>query len=165
MDDDASAHLRLGRLDSASRTSGEGWPSARVDQPARSAAHASPEFSRHLEPPLMSREHILHRVRTAIGRSAGQPPDAPPPVRIRVPNDDPGARIATMLARVEALAGKTYRAATPEDACAFVAAAIAGKTAVASNAPFLAECGIANLPGVLTGILDRQELRDCCATV
>jgi len=113
----------------------------------------------------MSREHILHRVRTAIGRSAGQPPDAPPPVRIRVPNDDPGARIATMLARVEALAGKTYRAATPEHACAFVAAAIAGKTAVASNAPFLAECGIANLPGVRTGIADREELRECCSTV
>lgn len=112
----------------------------------------------------MSREHILHRVRTAIGRSAGQPPDPAPLVRIRLPNDHPAARVATMLARVEALAGKTYRAATREDACAFVAAAIVGKTAVASNSPFLAECGISSLPGVLTGILDRQELRDCCAT-
>ena len=71
----------------------------------------------------MSREHILHRVRTALGRSAGQPPGVAPPVRIRVPSDDSGSgaasRITTMLARVEALAGKTYRAATPEDARAF----------------------------------------------
>jgi len=116
----------------------------------------------------VSREHILHRIRTAIGRSAGQLPSEAPPVRIRVPSDDAAARVArvtTMLARVEALAGKTYNAATPEDARAFVAAAIAGKTALASNAPFLAECGIANLPGVRTGIVDREELRECCTTV
>ena len=116
----------------------------------------------------MSREHILHRIRTAIGRSAGQPPSVAPPVRIRVPGDDGNSRVArvtTMLARVEALAGKTYHAATPEDARAFVAAAIAGKTALASNAPFLAECGIANLPGVRTGIVDREELRECCSTM
>jgi L-lactate dehydrogenase complex protein LldG len=117
----------------------------------------------------VSREHILHRIRTAIGRSAGQPPGVAPPVRIRVPSDDAAARVAgrvtTMLARVEALAGKTYHAATPEDARAFVAAAIAGKTALASNAPFLIECGIANLPGVRTGIADREELRECCSTV
>jgi L-lactate dehydrogenase complex protein LldG len=113
----------------------------------------------------MSREHILHRVRTAIGRSAGQPPSKAPPVRIRVPVDRREGRIPTMLARVEALAGKTYCAATAEAACAFVAAAIAGKTALASNAPFLAECGIVDLPGVRSGIVDRQELRDCCATV
>jgi L-lactate utilization protein LutC len=113
----------------------------------------------------MSREHILHRVRTAIGRSAGQPPSDAPPVRIRVPGDQPAARAATLLERVEALAGKTYHAATPGDAGAFVAAAIAGKSALASNAPFLAECGIAHLPGVRTGITDRRELRDGCATV
>jgi L-lactate dehydrogenase complex protein LldG len=113
----------------------------------------------------VSREHILHRVRTAIGRSAGQPPGAAPAVRIRVPSDYRGARTALMLERVAALAGKTYHAATREDACAFVASAIAGKTVVASNAPFLAECGITQLPGVRSGIVDRQQLRDCCATV
>jgi L-lactate dehydrogenase complex protein LldG len=120
----------------------------------------------------VSREHILHRVRTAIGRSAGQPPGPPPPVRIVVPDDANRTqggqqldRAATMLLRVEALAGKTYRAPTPEDALEFVGAAIAGKTALASNAPYLAECGITRLPGVRTGIVDLQELRDCSATV
>jgi L-lactate utilization protein LutC len=43
-----------------------------------------------------------------------------------------------------------------------VAAAIAGKTAVASNTPYLAECGISTMPGIRTGILDVNELRDVC---
>jgi L-lactate dehydrogenase complex protein LldG len=109
----------------------------------------------------MSREHILHRIRTAVGRSAGQPVADPPPVRLRVPEVDMETRIATMRMRIEALAGKT---AVTTDPCAFVAGAIAGKTAVASNAPYLAECGIAQLPGVRSGILDREELRAACAT-
>ena len=112
----------------------------------------------------MARENILHRVRTALGRSEGQPPAAAPAVRMRVPEVDLESRIASMLARVEALAGKTHRAATPADARALVAAVIAGKTAVASNAPFLAECGIADLPGVRSGIGDRETLRELCAT-
>ena len=113
----------------------------------------------------MSREHILHRVRTAIGRSAAQPPCAPPPVRIVIPEDEKSARVATMLMRVDALAGKTYHGATPADALQFVGAAIAGKSALASNAPFLAECGITRLPGVRSGIMGLPEIRDCCASV
>lgn len=113
----------------------------------------------------MSREHILHKVRTALGRSAGQGVDAPPPARIVVPQVEMEERIASMRLRIEALAGKTARAATPAEACAIVAEAIEGKTAVASNAPFLAECGITSLPGVRSGITDRAQLRELCATV
>ncbi len=111
----------------------------------------------------MSRDNILHRVRTALGRSAGQAVADPPPVRIRIPDVDMEQRISNMFAAIEALAGKTHRAASPEDARAFVAAAIEGKSAVASNAPYLAQCGIANLPGVRSGITDREELRGLCA--
>jgi len=94
----------------------------------------------------MSRDNILHRVRTALGRSAGQAAAEPPPVRIRIPEVGVEARILSMMARVEALAGVACRTSDP---CRFVAQAIAGKTAVASNAPYLAECGITSLPGVL----------------
>ena len=111
----------------------------------------------------MSREHILHKVRTALGRSAGQGVEAPPPARIVVPQVDMEDRIASMRIRIEALAGKTARAATPAEARDLVAEAIDGRTAVASNAPFLAECGITSLPGVRSGITDREELRDVCA--
>src|SRR5437870_4778596 len=96
----------------------------------------------------MSREHILHRVRTALGRSAGQAAADPPPVRLRLPDSSVDGRIASFITRLEALAGKAQRVASQSAARDLVAAAIAGKTAVASNSPYLDECGITRLPGV-----------------
>jgi L-lactate dehydrogenase complex protein LldG len=109
-----------------------------------------------------SRDHILHRVRTAIGRSAAQDPAPPPPVRLRIPDVPLDTRATTFIARLEALAGKAQRVPTMAEARDLVAAAIAGKTAVASNSPYLAECGISSLPGVCTGIRDVNQLRDTC---
>jgi L-lactate utilization protein LutC len=113
----------------------------------------------------MSRDNILHKVRTALGRSAGQAVANLPPVRLRIPQVAMEERIARMRARVEALAGKTARVPTVEAAREFVAEAIAGKTALASNAPYLVECGIASLPGVRTGIREVVELTEVCAQV
>jgi L-lactate dehydrogenase complex protein LldG len=109
----------------------------------------------------VSRDYILHKVRTALGRSPSQPIPEPPLARIRVPDVPMSARVASMIERVEALAGISFETADPRAA---VAASIAGKTAVASNAPYLAACGIANLPGVRSGITNREELRELCAT-
>lgn len=109
----------------------------------------------------MSRDYILHRIRTALGRGAGQAVADPPPARILIPQVSMETRVASMLERVRALAGEAVESADPR---AFVANAIAGKTAVASNAPYLAECGIAALPGVRSGITDREELRELCAS-
>jgi L-lactate utilization protein LutC len=39
-----------------------------------------------------------------------------------------------------------------------------GKQIVASNAAYLAKCGISGRPGVHSGITDREELRQVCAT-
>jgi L-lactate utilization protein LutC len=117
-----------------------------------------------VEKTLMSRDAILDKVRTALGRSPGQPIAEPPPVRLRVADVDAEARAAGMLRAVEALAGKTRRAATGADARAYVGAVLDGKTAVASNAPFLRECGIVDLPGVQSGFTDRAALRALCAT-
>ena len=110
----------------------------------------------------MSRDNVLHKIRTALGRGAGQAAPDPPDARIRIPQVSMEARIGSMLERVRALAGE---AVATDDARGFVAEAIAGKTAVASNAPFLAECGITGLAGVRSGITDREELRELCATV
>jgi L-lactate dehydrogenase complex protein LldG len=112
----------------------------------------------------MSREHVLHKVRTALGRSAGQPIEEPPPVRLRIAEAELEARIETFCARIEALAGKTHRAASANDVRAYVAGVIAGRGAIASNAPILRECGIATLAGVETGIMDREQLRALCAS-
>lgn len=109
----------------------------------------------------MSRDNILHRIRTALGRGAGQAIADPPPARICFAQVTMEARVASMLERVRALAGDALESADP---CGFVASAIAGKTAIASNAPYLVECGITALPGVRSGIVDRAELRELCAT-
>lgn len=108
----------------------------------------------------MSRESILHRVRTGLGRSAGQPVSDPPPVRLRVPEVEMDRRIASLLARVEALAGRAFVSADPRSE---VAAMAEGKTAVASNTPVLAEYGITTLPGVQSGFRDVDSLRAACA--
>jgi len=112
----------------------------------------------------MSREAVLHKVRTALGRSAGQAIEKPPPVRLPIPEVGIEARIQSFCERIEALAGKTHRAASTADAREYVARVIAGRSAVASNAPILRECGITLLPGVRTGITDRNELRAVCST-
>ena len=111
----------------------------------------------------MTRDKILHKVRTALGRTAGQPPGEAPAVRLRMPETDGEARIAALLANVELLAGRTCRAPSPASACDYVETVLQRRSAVASNAPYLAACGIAALPGVRTGITDRDALREACA--
>jgi L-lactate dehydrogenase complex protein LldG len=110
----------------------------------------------------MSREHVLHKVRTALARSTGQPVEEPPPVRLRVPVVDLEDRIEIFCERVEALAGKAYRARSESDARDYVAGVLAGRSAIASNAPVLQDCGVTALDGVVTGISDRLQLRSLC---
>jgi len=90
----------------------------------------------------MSREYLLHKVRTALGRSAGQQVEDPPAVRLHIPEAGIEAQISVFFERIEALAGKTYRALSLEDAKAYVESVVAGRKAVASNAPVLQKCGI-----------------------
>src|SRR3954452_11140464 len=113
----------------------------------------------------MSRDNILHKVRTALGRSAGQGVVDVPPVRLRIPDTPVEERIAVMRARIETLAGVTARVPDMNAAREYVQAAIVAKTAVASNSPYLAECGISTLPGVQCGIREVGEMRDVCARV
>lgn len=112
----------------------------------------------------MSRDHILHKVRTALGRSADQAPPPAPAARISIPAIGREAKIESFFDRLEALAGKTFRAATPGDALDYVRRVLDGRPAVASNAPFLAACGVTSLPSVRSGLTDRDELRTLCST-
>ncbi len=112
----------------------------------------------------MSRDHILHKVRTALGRSAGQAPAALPEPRLRVPEMDLETRLTRFSGALEALSGKFYRASSQADACRYVAALSEAKTAVASNSPYLKECGITALAGVRTGFTEEEPLRQLCST-
>jgi L-lactate utilization protein LutC len=111
-----------------------------------------------------SRENILHKVRTALGRSAEQPLPAMPEPWLRTPDWDVDRRILQFRAALEKLNGKTHRASSMEDARSYAAQLIAGQAAVASNAPFLERCGVLTLEGVRSGFTDARELRDACAT-
>jgi L-lactate dehydrogenase complex protein LldG len=113
----------------------------------------------------MSRENVLHKVRTALGRSAGQAVEDPPPVRLSIDEVPVEARIETFRARIEALAGKTHRAESMDDARNYVAQVLNGRSAVASNSALLRQCGITALAGVESGITDRARLRALCSTV
>jgi L-lactate dehydrogenase complex protein LldG len=112
----------------------------------------------------MSREAVLHKVRTALGRNAGQPVDEPPPARLLLPEVDIDSRVQSFCERIEALAGKTHRASSAAVARDYVSSVVAGRCAVLSNAPILRECGIDLLPGVQTGFTDPAELRAACST-
>ena len=112
----------------------------------------------------MSREYVLHKTRTALGRSVGQAPAPAPPVRLGIPQVDVEVRLANFFQALEKLAGKTSRAGSPAEARAYVAALIGDRPAVASNAPFLRECGIPGLPSVRTDFTGREALRAVCAT-
>jgi L-lactate dehydrogenase complex protein LldG len=111
---------------------------------------------------MSSREAVLRKVRTALGRSAGQGvPPAPLPL-IRIPAMEMEQRIERFNAAWEKLNGKAYRAASLGEARGCAERVLAGRSAVASNAPFLAECGITTLPGVVSGFTDRLKLREAC---
>jgi L-lactate dehydrogenase complex protein LldG len=112
---------------------------------------------------VTAREGILQRVRAALGRSSNTAIPEPPPVRLRISEANRASRIASFKERLEALAARVVHAATPAAARDCVESLIAGKAAIASNAPYLGLCGIAGLPGVRSGIADREQLRQLCA--
>jgi len=111
---------------------------------------------------MSSREAVLHKVRTALGRSAGAGVPPVPPPKIHIPAMSVEQRIDVFIAAFEKLNGKAYRAASSHDVAGIVQQILGGRRAVASNAPYLAECGITSLPGVQSGFTDRLQLREAC---
>ena len=109
---------------------------------------------------MPAREHILHKVRTALGRSAGQPPATAPPARLKVPAVDRTERTRLML---EHFPGKTALARSPDEARRYVAAQINGLRAIASRDPLLDALGITSLPGVARAANNALDVRRVCA--
>ena len=112
---------------------------------------------------MTSRDQILTDIRTALGRTAGQPPAPLSAPLLRGPRSDRNLYTQTFVQRFEKLAGKAF---VVPDAAAVVprlASLFDGKRVVASNASFLETCGITRLPQVESGFTDRDALRDACA--
>jgi L-lactate dehydrogenase complex protein LldG len=72
-------------------------------------------------------------------------------------------RIERFTCALETLAGTVHLADSPAEARERIRELLAGRTAVASNSPLLAACGVTDLEGVRAGITSREELRAVCA--
>ena len=109
---------------------------------------------------MTPREAMFTRVRGALDRQPGDPVPAPPPLRLVVPEMDTAARIASFRDRFEALNGKLRVVETRHAARTAVDEILNGREAIASNGPFLQECGIP----CKTGFRNRAELKAACAS-
>jgi L-lactate dehydrogenase complex protein LldG len=113
---------------------------------------------------MSSRESILESIRSALGRKAGQPAAPLAEPRIRVPSSAGESRVELFVSNFERLGGKSFRVQSATEFLASISALVDGKSAVASNAPFLREWGVLQLPNVESGFTDREQLRAACAT-
>ena len=112
---------------------------------------------------MTSRDQILADIRSSLGRSSRQPPaplDAP---LLRKPRMDRNLYVPTFVQRFEKLAGKAFVVPDTQSVVPQLSELLNGKRVVASNAPYLQDCGITNLPQVTSGFTDRDALRDACA--
>ncbi|MGE5488766.1 MAG: LutC/YkgG family protein [bacterium] len=112
---------------------------------------------------MKARDYVLHKTRAALGRRVGQPPAPAPEPRLRVPSVSMEERIERFTCALETLAGTVHLADSPAEARERIRELLAGRTAVASNSPLLAACGVTDLEGVRAGITSREELRAVCA--
>lgn len=111
---------------------------------------------------MSAREVVLGNVRQALARAAGLIPTSLAAPRLRVPIMDRNRYSVLFGQNLEKLAGKCFFVREPSAAVPVLAELLQGKRAVASNAPFLAACGITGLPQVQSGFRDREALRAAC---
>lgn len=113
---------------------------------------------------MSSREAILQNVRSALRRAAGRPQASLAAPSLRIPLTDRNLYTPLFVQNFEKLAGKSFVVRHHPAVLDAIAPLLAGKRAVASNAPFLAACGITTLPQVQSGFTDREILRAACVS-
>lgn len=112
----------------------------------------------------MSRDYVLNKVRTALGRGSGQPSSELPPPYLGFETWTEEERVDVFARNFEKLAGTVYRVGSAAEAGLLISRLLNGKTAIASNASFLVDCGIADNGAITSGLHDRDQLRAACAT-
>ena len=112
----------------------------------------------------VARDAVLERIRAALGRKPGQTPPALPHPRLDLRNLTTPERVELFVQQFAKLNGKPVRVRGRAQAAAVIRDLLNGRTAVASNAPFLNECGITGLAGVSSGFQNADELRAACAS-
>jgi L-lactate dehydrogenase complex protein LldG len=82
---------------------------------------------------------------------------------LRIPLNDRNLYVDLFGQKFENLGGKFFRVRDARAVIPAIAELLAQKSAVASNSPFLRECGITALPQVHSAFTDREELKAACA--
>jgi L-lactate dehydrogenase complex protein LldG len=108
---------------------------------------------------MMERDTILHRVRTALGRTSSEAPAPPPPVYLRVPNWGIADRIRRFTDALEGLGGRVYRAGEAAAVANIISGITGGRSAVVSSDALVLECRIPALGGVEGPYQDRDLIR------
>jgi L-lactate dehydrogenase complex protein LldG len=112
---------------------------------------------------MSARDAVLGRIRAALGRAPEQRPDEPPPVLLHVTAATREERLREFRLRLEALSGRVEIVPDRRSALDFAARLMEGRTAAATDEPYLAELGIPSLPGVTAGLRDPAAWRAHCA--
>ena len=113
---------------------------------------------------LTAREQILTDIRDALARAGDSTPAPSAPALLRNPQMDRNLLISLFVQNLEKLAGKAIIVPNPAAVVPRLEALLSGQRAVASNAPFLAACGVTARAEVESGFTDRDALRRACAT-
>lgn len=117
---------------------------------------------------LSARERLFANVRSSLRRAASQPLDQVAPtlaaLSLLVPRSDRNVYTDLFVQNFETLAGKALVVPNISAVVDALAPLLEGKQAIASNSPYLERCGITRMPQVRSGITDRDELRQACAT-
>jgi len=108
---------------------------------------------------MTARETMLANVRRALGRAAGQLPASLAAPRLQIPLSDRNVYTPLFVQNFENLGGKSILVRETSAVMGAVAPLVEGKRVVASNSPFLADCGITKLATVRSGFTDREALR------
>jgi L-lactate dehydrogenase complex protein LldG len=110
-----------------------------------------------------ARDEILARVRSAVGRQAGQPPGPRPALSLDSRNLPVAERIELFIRSFETLGGVAMRLPRRSDVRPALEDVLKGRSAVASNASYLRECGVTEVVGVQSDLRAADELRGACA--
>jgi len=111
---------------------------------------------------MTARETLLAKVRQGLGRAAGHLPASLAAPRLQIPLSDRNLFTPLFVRNFENLGGKSMLVREAGEVVGALEPLRAGKRVVASNAPFLADCGITGLAGVQSGFTDRDALRAAC---
>jgi L-lactate utilization protein LutC len=112
----------------------------------------------------MAGDAVFESLRAALGRKKFQKPSTPPEPRLEIRNWTAEERLGRFRETFAARGGTLHVVRSAAEARARVEELLAGRGAVASRAPGLAEYGILDLAGVQSGFPDAELLRNAGQT-